>query len=220
MKSIIALIITCFVSCAATSHAQTLTGKVLNVSPDGSNNIYTYGSWYGGAAIGRFNYIWSVQGKSLAVGNSNTIQSDGTGVFGSGNDVMTGNSLVVGQSNNLFVSWEEGGGDTLLAAGEYIFVDNTVRASIVAGQNNSVGSGEYPLFIEATATFGRGLYNRWNHATVVGHYNDTSWSSVLFAVGNGGPGANERSDALVVLANGDIVIPKPQGDIAMGEFGN
>jgi len=68
-------------------------------------------------------------------------------------------------------------------------------------------------------------------STVIGQFNlaqgsTTAWvdTDPLFVIGNGPPppvGTTPvYSNAFVVKKNGDIVIPKRQGDILMGEFGN
>ncbi len=64
---------------------------------------------------------------------------------------------------------------------------------------------------------------------VVGTFNDTSiyqgmsattWqiTDTIFVVGNG-TSSNARSNAFIVYKNGDIIIPKAQGDVSMGRYG-
>lgn len=75
-------------------------------------------------------------------------------------------------------------------------------------------------------TVGYGLQGASYRSVVVGSYNtlqpsisDFSWhsSEPIFIVGNG-ESSVARSDALVVKKNGDVIIPKRQGDISMGPF--
>jgi hypothetical protein len=67
-----------------------------------------------------------------------------------------------------------------------------------------------------------------NPLILPGHSDEWIDSDPLLVVGNGNPGTYDenghailpetRSNALVVYKNGDVHIPKPQGDIMMGEF--
>jgi len=90
----------------------------------------------------------------------------------------------------------------------------------MAGWNNVV-SGGMEFTISCASVLGRGLYNQYNSATLVGQYNDTGVpydSGLLFAIGNGAD-ATHRSNAFEVYTSGKITMPR-QGDVLMGEFGN
>lgn len=83
----------------------------------------------------------------------------------------------------------------------------------------SIAAG-YGTFSKAAYSFVVGRYN-----AVEGDSNDWIESEPLFVVGNGtgnssDPPEVENRNALTVYKNGNISIPKRQGDIPMGEFGN
>jgi len=225
-------------ACLGSLQAQTpVVGTELEIGPTGSNQVWEgYGeSWYCGA-IGKNNSVWG--DGSLAVGDANTIGFGflavgtynsatwgGTGaLFGFGNSVNGSslNCVLVGTWNQ--TSSMDGPPDSTMLVGIGNFAESAVSASLVVGKNNTVG-GSYAttgIFydpVESSTTLGHGLWNYWNYATIVGCYNDTTFTTpLLFAVGNG-TDATHRSNALEVYADGKIKMPR-QGDILMGEFGN
>lgn len=71
------------------------------------------------------------------------------------------------------------------------------------------------------AAIGTSLFVPDNGCLVVGQWNETSTAGDedLFILGNG-TGANDKSNAFEVYKNGDVIIPKVQGDVSMGSFGN
>ena len=158
---------------------------------------------------------------SLAAGQS--INLAGTHNFASGLshtvDAASGLNLIGGESHSVANS------DNNLAAGGFHIIENSSH-SVVTGLGNQVEA-------VASATFGTALINEADNSLVTGRYNQeqgfASGNQPLLVVGNGVGDANsdgdeddpgERSNALIVLENGDIIIPKPQGDISMGIFGN
>jgi len=91
--------------------------------------------------------------------------------------------------------------------------------------NSALALGDYSFAI------GQGTCAGSAHSVALGRYNKEtgsnaqSWTGndVLFVLGNGtgnsaDPPEIQKSDAFVVYQNGDVVIPKPQGDVLMGEF--
>lgn len=216
---------------AGMSFGQSVSGTELEIGNSGSNQVFggpggaigTYNEVYGGLAVGYSNHVYYA---SLAVGMSNTTDLY-SATFGNGNMSYASCSLLVGGGNFAAGNQDEGAYGCLVAGGGN-FVNNWVGNSIVSGFNNAVDGNPDPsnpagqwLYVESTATLGRGLFNHWMNCTVVGQYNDSSMngdSGLLFAIGNGS-GASDRSNALEVYSNGRINIPR-QGDILMGEFGN
>lgn len=194
----------------------------LEVGPNGSNQVS--GSYSG--AIGQSNSVGA--GNSLGVGNSQTIWGTTNSAFGYGNTAYSGSySLLSGSTN-----WVNGSTNTLfgtsntvnfdseegtypvnnLLLGSYNYVYGSSN-SLLAGENNYGGDG-----IVASALIGRGLISYWSYAAVVGSYNATPSGDLRFVVGSGD--SVTRSNALEVYADGTVIIPKAQGDILMGEFGN
>jgi hypothetical protein len=181
--------------------------------------------------------------NSIIVGSNNLINSTGstlvsssrnTAVFGSSNTLNPGTlaSLVSGTSNILT-------GTSSLVAGQGNTVEGATvgsRASVSAaiGANNHVMtfnawtigsqnevSGNFSL------AFGCGLFGDSMGCTFVGEFNEPVEGNLtlreeqdpVFVVGNGTSSSN-RSNALVVKRNGDVIISKPQGDISMGIYGD
>lgn len=92
--------------------------------------------------------------------------------------------------------------------------------SFVMGQDNHMSSKD-------SFAFGSNLEIDAAGLTVLGRYNVTKGSESngftdseqpLFVIGNGTE--DVPKDALIVKRNGDVIIPKPQGDISMGIYGN
>lgn len=184
-------------------------------------------SWSASAAIGSGNHLRSYY--SLAVGSGNFIETEASAAFGNMNNLQAFYSMAVGSGNSSYSSSEEGSGNTSMMVGAYNYLDLSATSSIAVGSGNVIGVADsnYPV-TEAVALFGRGLYNYGlSHVTIVGRYNLVDGiSNARFIVGNGAS-ATSRSNALVVYANGsakfagEVTIPRipPQGDIAMGVFG-
>lgn len=136
--------------------------------------------------------------------------------LGEGNYVNAYWSTVIGYSNTLDDSNEEG---NFVGSALVVGNDNTVNmsyANLVAGQQNTIGNG-----VSSSATLGHGLYNTsWLSATIVGSWNTEPLlaAPLIFGIGNGDE--NNRKNAFEVYKDGTIVMRKAQGDILMGEFGN
>ncbi len=208
-----------FANCAVDLHGQiTFAGQQLEIGPLRSDQVTPGRGAYAGA-IGEGN---SVSGAgSLAVGNQNVMQASGS------------NSLLIGEAN----LGSEALNCALIGAGNSVAKDeegNPSANSLVTGTGNQAGgtrngflagNGNASGNAENCSALGRQLVNIWEDCTVVGRnniYQDEAGplvdAGVLFVVGNGA-GAEARTNAFEVYADGTVVIPKRQGDILMGEFG-
>jgi hypothetical protein len=190
-------------------------GNFNTVGREGASAIgfgNTVGGQYG-LAVGTFN----------TVGDANAIPSGSMAVGGS-NTVLADNSLVLGYTN-LSGHWQFSGGSASFITGAYN--QNLGNYSLLAGFNNAiplVEQGQNVHVVENAALLGKGLIVRHDNCTVVGKNNASpvptippSGPSPLFVVGKGSDASN-RSNALEVLDNGQIIISVPQGDISMGIY--
>ncbi len=162
--------------------------------------------------------------KSFVIGENNEMFSvsnhgGGSVVFGEGNKVVGSNSFASGIGNVI-------GDDATnnAAAASTVFGQQNVTlgiTSFIAGHSNEV-TANY------ASALGVGLSVGAQRATIIGSYNQTKGNSSsdfssetepLLVVGNGA-NDTQRSDALIIKRNGDIIIPKPQGDVSMGVYGN
>jgi hypothetical protein len=170
----------------------------------GYGNIVNGGS---ALASGWNNYIF---GPGAAIGVCNTVGSDSSAfAFGASNMAWGDFSVAIGSSNT--------------AGSDVYYYPNTVA---IGQSNTSLGWG--------SVTIGRSLKSYTSGCVVVGISNvDTPTSDgyywrgadPVFIVGNGTGGSAApgetgpvQGNALVIYKNGDIKIPKRQGDISMGEF--
>lgn len=178
-----------------------------------------------GSAFGTYNSVnesrsywdWAHYGDSLAAGGGNTIHD--------GDDcIALGANNVIQQNPALGTYWTYSKGCMALG------ISNTIDSSFgyAIGAANLI-TGEY------SSALGFLLEANSSRATYVGMFNDpnhpqtpTPWKHTsdplpeedpVFVVGNG-KSDTERSNALVVLRNGDVIITKPQGDVSMGIFGS
>lgn len=131
-----------------------------------------------------------------------------------GHGVTQGNLIVNG---SVELSGGLAGGDHSVAINDTSITGGLSSTAIAGGMTG----GDYSVAI------GYGTYAEALYCTVVGANNTFSLSASpsawvdtdpIFVVGNGTDFFN-LSDAFVVLKNGDVQIPKRQGDILMGEFG-
>lgn len=88
-----------------------------------------------------------------------------------------------------------------------------------SGQNHAltVGFGNNH-WAGNTMTAGSYLITYDENSTVVGQWNIDTGGDEAFVVGNG-TGSGDKRNALEVYKNGDVIVPKAQGDIDMGIFG-
>ncbi len=160
--------------------------------------------------------LFAFYGTHIEVGeNNNTIAAaDLSGVVGAYNDVTDSRySLAVGQGHEVGEpSHPSSFGYGNLAAGRWNDID--ADESFVSGRYNQV-------LADYSGAVGTYLIVDDRESFAVGTYNDTAalTSDAAFVVGNG-TGSSAKSNALVVYHNGDVYVPKRQGDVLMGEFGH
>ncbi len=135
-------------------------------------------------------------------GYANAATGVGSAVSGGWNNAASGHYSTIGGGGSLSATGNYstvGGGNSNTASGHY---------SSVAGGYSNTASGDYSFAV------GVGLYARSYGEMVIGTYNtdytptqSTSWnaSDRLFVVGNGWS-SYARSDALVILKNGNVGI--------------
>ncbi len=178
---------------------------------------------------------WDNIGTSSAVfGANNQAPGDAGFAAGSNNGLGTGwcsaalgiNNVISGSSASTAIGQSNlvNGGYNSFAAGAWNSLAG--EGSIAVGESNT-SSGW------AAATIGRALTSAAAGCVVVGMANTpivgnaNYWvgADPVFIVGNGtsnsaasGESGPVTSNAFVIYKNGDIKIPKPQGDISMGEF--
>jgi hypothetical protein len=152
-------------------------------------------------------------------GYNNTIQKGSYSTLTSGRDniVSADNSLVVGQSNTV-----EGA-----AVGSRAIISAAIGGMnhVMAGNSWTMGSSN-EVTGELSTALGVGLVADSMGCTFVGDTSAPVQGSLttrrdedpVFVVGNGTDSDN-RSNALIVKRNGDVVITKPQGNISMGIYG-
>lgn len=204
------------------------SGSVVIDGPDtifGANTLTGWSPDSGSMIIGNGN---TAGGYTLLVGAANVNGGYGYGQAAIGENNTTAScSLVVGLTNytEQSGSFAVGTGNTLWNVGYNSFAlgkDNSVegKASGALGFDNEVlGASTNPAI-----AIGEGLsvdgQTHGETKVVVGRYNDSSSSVAgeVFVVGIGADD-NNRSNALEVYANGDVIISKAQGDISMGAFG-
>jgi len=204
--------------------ATGLGGDSLNV---GSNNDITNNA--NGGVFGTANYN-DLSSNSVSIGDSNYIMHYSNSlVVGSYNSLYyLTSSLVLGDSNVVDVSL-----DNSLILGSENSIPQFLGSSLVSGYCHTVtGSFSAVAGMNNAITgnlqfaFGQGLIsdNYWTWwpegtpAVFLGQYNRFD-TTLLLTVGNG-PDATHRTNAFEVYQDGTVKIPKRQGDIVMGEFGN
>jgi hypothetical protein len=174
------------------------------------------------AAFGIDNRVTGVGG--FAAGANNTVNYGWwSTIFGASNFIDSSSQAFLAGNGNLCGSSYCG-----FAAGNVNTIDKSIAVAIGEG-NTSSGWG--------AMTFGRGLTSAAAGCVVVGMANQpivgdsTYWvpTDPVFIIGNGTANTASSSttttvpvtsNALVVYKSGAIKIPKRQGDIQMGEFGN
>ena len=153
------------------------------------------------------NFVENGPENSIAVGALNTAQNnrgDGSALIGSGNyGAAMYQSAAIGKGNS--------------AIGHHAFsigYDNEVY---------QIHSNPAVRVVSSGAAIGVGLYVKNQEAcTAVGRYNTKyeEADAVAFAVGTGtSDHVDDRESAFEVHLNGDVVLSRAQGDIAMGSFG-
>ncbi len=168
-----------------------------------------------------------VQGAGNSVGG---IYSFASG-YGNWSTSGSHSSFLLGTSNGALV------GNTQFGVGSYNRFQDSADHSVAFGKSNELFSSLSFAFGEgndvsgsSAIAIGKGLDTSTAGAIVLGKFNQTVGSEPdsytdleqpILVVGNGtGHSAAERSDALVIKRNGDVIISKPQGDVSMGIYGN
>jgi hypothetical protein len=210
------------------ARSQNLSANTVNI---GTGNLFQnfFGAPSKGLAIGGSNQLHS--NYNFAVGSNNWLGegtwAEGSAAIGESNRNSGAQSLTVGTYNHMQRDSEFGSGRDSIVAGNWNHSWGV--SSLIMGLNNSIpyfdtGYEGSPLgFPVATMLLGKGLISRTDECVVVGKNNlaaaerQTGGQAPVFVVGVG-ESASARADALVVRANGDIVITKPQGDISMGIY--
>ena len=165
---------------------------------------------------------------SFAYGYRNS--ASGTGAFAGGILTMSAGygAVALGQGSvaNGAVSFAVGDHATAIDSGTFAAGMGATAVTHASAAFN------YGTLTMGFASFAAGFYTKadsfasfavgcWNLGGYSGANGDWQWNGQdpVFEIGNGnGPAA--RSNALTVYKDGTVIIPKRQGDILMGEFGN
>lgn len=191
------------------AYQESLTGGFDNTATQRSlaMGISNYSS-DSSIAVGMGNYA---DDQALAVGDANTV-ANGGGAIGSYNTVTADGSVALGFMNESRMDDGDGYGNILI--GRYNIAGPDAVA--YAEENVLIGDSNYSTSNRAW-TFGKGNIGQVETLTV-GTYAEMV-SNASFIVGTGhGTGAGERENGLIVMKNGDVVIPKAQGDVSMGIY--
>lgn len=145
---------------------------------------------------------------AVALGSQTSATGPQSLALGYNSNAVGGESFAVGSH-----AWANGYESTAIGYATW-----ANGASSVAMNNNNTANGDYSAafgYTTTAASYNSFVVGRNN----VGGGNTTSWvaSDPLFEVGNGTYSA--PSNAFVVYKNGRVRIPKAQGDISMGAFG-
>lgn len=133
--------------------------------------------------------------NSVAIGDNTEATGEKSVALGYGVDAIGEKSIAIGDFTDAIGAHSTAMGNLTTASGKW---------STAMG-NNTLASGEY------STAMGEHTTAKSSHETVIGRYNTdytpvatTSWSSLdrLLVVGNGAA-SNDRSDAMVVLKNGN-----------------
>lgn len=230
MKTVIKGFIIVIIICLQSSYVRAVvpvSGTKLEIGPTGSDDQVN-GAQISGAigwlnsnsaqyslTIGTSNNVWGL-GNSLWAGEFNEgVNLDGI-VVGKGNSGANFQSAIIGSYN---IGEAETGDDYFqppqnsLVVGDFNYA-HAVISSFICGTNNSSS------FARWSGTLGTGLINNWDNCLVIGQYNTSQSGTILrFVVGNG-TSSIARKNSFEIYDDGVIVIPKRQGDVGMGQFGN
>ncbi|MCU0376293.1 MAG: hypothetical protein MUF24_13380 [Chitinophagaceae bacterium] len=150
-------------------------------------------------------------GGAAAIGNFNQASGQGSAALGEGNVVSSNYSMVAGRFSQTTGTYAFSIGESVRARGNWSFAFGKFSESI---GSYSGAAGFYSLAkgVQAFA-FGEQLVNNGYASLAVGRFNDSIYAAqsaagantALFLVGNG-TGANNRSNAMVVLSSGNVGI--------------
>lgn len=160
-------------------------------------------------AVGVGNYV---DDRSIAVGDANSVIKGGA-VFGDYNTVYSGGSYAIGRFNESNSDDGDGSGNILIGymniAGDTNSDEYTENCILIGRENE----GDF----ERNYVFGEGNIGQYQTVTLGIFAEPVSNASLI--VGNGtGKASGQRNNGLVVMKNGDVIIPKAQGDISMGAY--
>ncbi len=164
---------------------------------------------YYAAGIGAYN---NTSRYSIGLGRSNTLHQFSIGI-GSGNSSMWAGHPSSGGVENKDVLLLGRNNTTLLKEANH--PKKGILRNVLVGDSN-ISDVDDAIVLGTGNTGVEGV-------VVVGNYNDPSDpdlvdAAVVLSAGTDGDG-NERN-GLIVKENGDVIIPKKQGDISMGIYGN
>lgn len=161
----------------------------------------------GSAAFGMGNYA---DDQALAVGSGNTVPNGG-GAIGTNNNIPAGGSVALGYGNVAGMDDGDGYGNILIGRFNTAApLGSYTEENILIGEGNSSGG------VKAWA-IGKGNIAQTETLTLGTYADPVTNASVIIGTGHGA-GVGERENGLVVFKNGDVVIPKVQGDISMGDY--
>lgn len=176
---------------------------------------------WGGFSQGRNNYTNfysagigfnnNVSRYSIALGGDNTLRQYSIGI-GSGNSSTQSGHPTTGGVENRDILLLGRNNTTLLKEANDPIVG--ILRNVLIGDTN-ISDVDDAIVLGTGNTGVEGV-------VVVGNYNDPTDpdlvdAAVVLSAGTDGDG-NERN-GLIVKENGDVIIPKPQGDISMGIYG-
>lgn len=157
----------------------------------------------GGVAFGASS---TAMGGGWAYGDSSTAMGGGY-TFGNYSIAISGGEASSNYSTAMGGGYAEGAYSTAMSFGTAIGKESVAVGNVTATAFRNVVVGSFNSFTE-------------NESSSI-------WVDIdpIFVVGNGtgelsDPPSKRNRNALVILKNGDIQIPKRQGDILMGEFGD
>jgi len=131
-------------------------------------------------------------------------------------------SVAMGYSSYALGNYSISMGMSAIASAECsVAIGNDVAAT---GHHSTAIGYEVGAYGRYSTAIGKGVSSTAYNSFAIGSYNvgggnATTWvgTDPLFEIGNG-TSWEAKSSALIVYKNGNIKIPKPQGDIPMGEF--
>ncbi len=179
----------------------------------GSASIGTGDFALGGGAISFGAYNRATGDGAIGLGNRNLGNGTAAVAIGGYSNATGDYTTAIGANNTVT-------GNSSVALGHHINI--TTDSAVVAGV--AAGTGTY-----ITTNFYNGTTTH-NNSTAYTFPSGSGASSPLFVLGNGTVAITSNGTAttvnatlgtaLTVLKNGTVVIPKRQGDIVMGSFGN
>jgi len=157
--------------------------------------------------------LWAVTTfDELSVGINEIGEWNYMGAFGyynTSSEPGVNSSVLIGMGNLM----NHGSGKLMVGVSNFDSGYYGADYSLAVGWGNAVGA-------ESSAAIGKYLQTDTVGGVVVGKYNDTTEynQDAVFVVGSG-TSTSARKNALIVKEDGTVIIPKLQGDISMGPYG-